>query len=93
MNFASGDRVVCVNTYFGGVKKGEQGTVVHYAPSGSGLVGVKWDMHRKQRHDLDGSVEHGYGWYLPEHCIELLPAEDYGEISAQNFNAIKNLLF
>lgn len=93
MNYESGDRVVCVKTYFGGVLKGERGTVVHYAPSGSGLVGVKWDTCRKQRHDLDGSVERGYGWYLPEYCIEPLPVEDYGEISTQNLNAIKNLLF
>lgn len=91
--FQAGDRVVCINTYFGGVIRGEHGTVIHYAPSSSGNVGVKWDMYREQRHNLDGSVERGHGWYLPERCIELLPAEDYGEISAQNYNAIKDLIF
>ena len=43
--FQAGDRVVCINTYFGGVIRGEHGTVIHYAPSGSGNVGVKWDMY------------------------------------------------
>lgn len=89
--FKVGDRVKCICDYGEGATVGDTGTVV--GGSGDWAVYVKWDMYREQRHNLDGSVERGHGWYLPERCIELLPAEDYGEISAQNYNAIKDLIF
>ena len=79
MDFAIGDRVVCVVSC-GNVEVGETGTLVHfedYAPE----YGVRWDNPKYQRHNCMGNCESKHGWYVNRRNIKKEVAKDLGEFA------------
>lgn len=79
MDFAIGNRVVCVVSY-DNVEVGETGTLVHfneYAPQ----YGVRWDIAKDKRHDCLGNCESKHGWYVNRRNIKKEEAQDLGEFA------------
>lgn len=82
MDFAIGNRVVCVVSY-GNVRVGETGTLVHfneYAPE----YGVRWDIAKDLRHDCLGNCESKHGWYVYRKNIKAEAEQDFGEFNFDN---------
>ena len=76
--FAVNDRVVAVKGDFPGLKKGETGTVVGY--DYWGLPIIDWDDFNSDRHDCDGMVKSGHGWYIDTTYIRHVSPKDLGEL-------------
>lgn len=77
--FIIGDRVRCIESYQYGIFPGECGVIVKY--DYLGRAGVRLDNYLQKRHGLQGLVEHGHGWWVPEQCLdyEAVP-QDFGEL-------------
>lgn len=84
MDFCVGDRVVSILEDFPGLKKGEYGTVVKISEDGMPII--KWDEFCGSRHDADGSILYGHGWFVSNDYIELVigQVEDLGRLPEDN---------
>ena len=78
--FNIGDRVVCVQKYQSGCFPGEFGVVTKY--DWQGRCGVKFDNFYAKRHNLQGTVPNGHGWWIPEGYLTIQPQVDLGEFES-----------
>lgn len=76
--FAIKDRVVAVKGDDLGLKIGETGTVVGHDYWGCPIVA--WDDFNSARHDSDGMVRSGHGWYIDTTYIRHVSPKDLGEL-------------
>ena len=77
-----GDRVICTREYCDNSKiVGVTGTVVWV--SGGGFA-VEFD-EEIGGHDCGGLAETGHGWWLDEHCVELLNENNNTESQREDF--------
>lgn len=79
--YAVGDRVVCIHEYGEGASVGDTGTVVRVREYDEESPIIHWDEYRKCRHDANGIVPDGHGWFIPGTRIQLCKAQDYGEFA------------
>lgn len=93
MELVKGARVISTHADAPGLKKGEYGTFVGYSDWGD--IVIKWEEFNRARHDSDGMVPSGHGWYINEKCIELVPASicDLGEFSLCDKHEVESILF
>lgn len=84
MDFYVGDRVVSILEDYPGLEKGEYGTVVKVRNDGVPII--KWDKFCESRHDADGSIPQGHGWFVLNDFIELAKGqvEDLGKLPEDN---------
>ena len=84
MNFCVGDRVQSIIEDYPGLQKGEYGTVTKIRTDG--MLIIKWDEFCESRHDADGSIPYGHGWFVSNGCIKLVvgQVEDLGEPPEDN---------
>lgn len=84
MNFYVGDRVQSIIEDFPGLEIGEYGTVVKIREDGIPII--KWDKFCDARHDADGSIPNGHGWFILNDSIELVrgQVEDLGKLPENN---------
>lgn len=62
--YMAGDRVRFIRT-------GDTGEVVMTGkPRDTGMLCIRFDDFAGHRHDLDGAVRNGYGWWVHPHEIE-----------------------
>lgn len=73
--FQKGDRIMFTQDEDpdGEISYGELGTVREIGDYVDSL-GVEWDKHSDARHDLGGSCDYGYGWWVPANMVEKLGA-------------------
>lgn len=88
-SFFIGQRVQCIDDKWGGVEVGEVGTVMHIL--NNGMIGVRYDKRREERHNLRGHCENYHGWYMFSVCLEPL-IEDFGPIEDFGSEELSNLL-
>lgn len=74
-----GTRVTGVEKY-GGHTPGECGTVLHFTRDGHRAV-IRWDNFESQRHNGDGTVQHGHGWWVPYELLQIAEQVDLGDFS------------
>lgn len=78
-----GDYVRSVSEDFPGLMFGEFGTVVGEW-IGSPLI--EWDEYNQHRHNSDNRVKTGHGWFVSSCNIEVVKANDLGEIVNTDLN-------
>ena len=86
-----GDRVKSLINDPPGLKKGELGTIIKEDDYGDPMI--EWDEYNEHRHDGDGSIKDGHGWYIGTKWIELAAAKDLGEFEHSEAGNITNFLF
>lgn len=93
MNFQVGDRVKSLLSDLPGLDSGEYGTIIKLRERATPVI--EWDTYNPSRHDCDGRVKHGHGWYVYENSqIELVhQCQDLGELPKINANEVSNILF
>ena len=74
-----GDRVVCIRAYGEGALVGDTGTVVKVREYDEDSPIIHWDEYRRCRHDANGIVPDGHGWFINGTSIELCKVKDHGE--------------
>lgn len=85
--FNIGDRVRCIESYQDGIFPDECGVIMGY--DFQGRAGVKLDNYHKKRHGLQGTVERGYGWWVPERCLTYeMAIQDFGELPTLDISSI-----
>lgn len=77
MNFCVGDRVQSIIEDSPGLQKGEYGTVTKIRKDG--MLIIKWDKFCESRHDSDGSIPYGHGWFIANELLKHVP-HDFGEL-------------
>lgn len=79
-DYCVGDRVICVKEYGPGAVPGDMGTVVKVYDSPSAAPLIHWDAYREVRHEGDGSIPSGHGWFVyPQHIEPVAP--DLGDFT------------
>lgn len=93
MNFQVGDRVRSLLDDIPGLHYGEYGTIVKLRDRGTPVI--EWDTYNPLRHNCDGSVTNGHGWFVYENSqIELVySCQDFGELPEININELSGVLF
>lgn len=89
MNFNVGDRVRCIKRY-GPAKINDTGIIIQILTNYGTEIGVKFDKNIGG-HDCDGSIEYGYGYYMPPNCLELqrpLTTDELFEELTRSLNGI-----
>ena len=82
MVFHVGDRVCCVVDYPSNnlsIRLGMTGTVC-YLSNGDPSIGVVWEQNISG-HDCNGRCPYGFGWYVQEYEIEIVPLCEPADIS------------
>lgn len=89
MDFQVGDRVRSLFDDYPGLDYGEYGTVVKIRKMNTPVI--EWDEFNPERHDCDGKVRKGHGWYVYENSqIELIhPCQDLGDICGAHMDVNK----
>ena len=92
MDLMPGDRVISLIDDFPGLELGECGTYVGTDVYGN-YLNIRWDKFNDKRHDGDGEVETGHGWFVDRSSVQCV-VEDLGELpSVKHPNMIDNILF
>lgn len=79
MDLQEGDRVISIREDLPGLSAGEYGTFVGYDRYG-GYLNIEWDDFNPHRHDGDGLVKDGHGWFVDEMYVTILGPDDLGEL-------------
>lgn len=91
MKYQSGDRVRMIESYPPGVKTGDCGTFIMYDEYNRPVI--RWDDYGSWKHDADGMVEMGHGWFVGEKQFELISAVDLGALPETESFDITKFLF
>lgn len=90
--FQIGDRVV-LNTDHPDRNRyllaGHTGTICDQ--DGDGRPGVRWDVF-SGGHDCSGHCEDGYGWYVNETQMEMMPAEEEDNVEIED-DAFSHIIY
>lgn len=80
MNFKNGDRVRSIKDWSPALREGDLGTVIDEDLWGDPMI--YWDEYNEERHNYDGEVPVGHGWFIDESWIELVEeCDDLGEFT------------
>lgn len=91
MNFQVGDRVRSLLCDYPGLDYGECGTIIKLRECTTPVI--EWDEFNPERHNCDGLVMNGHGWFVYKNSqIELIHQyEDLGEICDTHMDISKFL--
>ena len=92
MKFQVGDRVKSLLTDTPGLYYGEYGTIIKLRERATPVI--EWDAYNPSRHDCDGRVKHGHGWFVYENSqIGLVrQCQDLGELPKINADEASDIL-
>lgn len=79
LSLQPGTRVKGVDKY-GGPYPDECGTFLRYNKFNKKAV-IEWDEYVTTRHNADGTVTSGHGWWVPTPLLELAEQIDFGDIT------------
>lgn len=89
MGFQVGDRVISLVGDFPGLEEGELGTIVEFDDFGEPII--RWDRYNDVRHNADGVVTSGHGWFVDRCMICHVEPPDLGEFPENN--SLNDFLF